>query len=280
MFIVTIWIVVSIIGLIVAFMGAFISGFFNGLIGMSLVAVGGVMMFFPILQVGGVVKTKRLVPFFMKLKAGEQISLFINSRFQILPFIFNTKHEGILIKRRIGMIEDKGTQLTWGASPISISMQGLGITLDLKRAAYIEKLNDDKGIEGYEQAIMQYLGPARYTDFAKLHRKNPKPDIYAIRKELNFLLKEQEPNDPLSEEILGETVNFKHFARWLVYAYHPQSSQNAMDAEKIQIKREMLAYKEANKAGSIGKAIVMIIIALMIFLVVMGSMGGLSFLGI
>jgi len=279
MFIVTVWIVVSIIGLIISFMGAFIGGFVNGLIGMCLVAVGGVIMFFPIMQVGGVVKQKRLVPFFMKLKAGEQISLFVNSRFQVLPFIFNTKHEGILIKRRIGMIEDKGTQLTWGASPISIAMQGLGITLDLKRAAYIEKLNEDHGIEGYEQAIMQYLGPARYVEFAKIHRKNPKPDIYAIRKELNFLLKENEPNDPLSEVILGETINFKHFARWLVYAYHPQSSQNAMDAEKIQTKREMLAYKEGDKAGGIGKAVVMIIIAIMIFLVVMGATGGLSFLG-
>jgi len=279
MFIVTLWIILSIVGLIVAFIGAFISGFFNGLIGMSMVAVGGVIMFFPMLQVGGVVKRKRLVPFFMQLKKGEQISLFVNSRFQVLPFIFSTKHEGILIKRRVGMIEDKGTQLTWGDSPISISLQGLGVTLDLKRAAYIEKLNENRGLEEYEQALMQYFGPARYTDFYNKFRKNPKPDIYAIRKELDYILSAQEPNDPLSEEILGETVNFKHFARWLVYAYHPQSSQNAMDAEKIQVKREMLAYKEADKAGSIGKAIVMIIIAVMIFLIVMGATGGLSFLG-
>jgi hypothetical protein len=279
MFIVTLWLILSIAGLILAFFGAFVGAFFDGLIGIGFVAIGGVIMFFPTMQVGGTVKRKRLVPFFMNLKKGEQISLFVNSRFQVMPFIFNTKHEGILIKRRVGMVEDKGTQLTWGDSPISISLQGLGVTLDLKRAAYIEKLHKNRGIDEYEQALQAYLGPARYTEFYNKFRRNPKPDIYAIRKEIDYILSTQTPNDPLAEEVLGETINFKHFARWMVYAYHPQSSQNAMDAEKIQVKKEMLAYKEADRAASWGKAIVMIIIAIMIFLIVMGATGGLSFLG-
>lgn len=279
MFITTQWTIMDIIGLIIIFVGAILGGFLGMMFSIMICTIGGLIMFFPVMMAGATIKRKRLVPFFMQLKPNEQISLFVNNRFQMHPFIFNTKHEGIMQKKHLGIIEDKGSPLTWGSQPISISLQGLGVTLDLKKGSYQKILEKNRGIKSYEEAIMRYLGPAKYTEFYNLFRKNPRPDIYHIRKELLYLIARHEPNDPLSEEVLGETITFKDYAKWLVYVYNPTSAQNAMDAEKIQAKREAMAYKEQDKATSIGKAIVMIIITIMIFLIVMGATGGLSFLG-
>jgi len=276
MFVVVFWMIMAFIGMAIAIVGVFL----GGLMSYMLVMFGCVLEVMPVLQVSAAIKEKRLIPFFMKLKDFEQISLFVNNRFQIFPFIFNNKHEGILQKKNIGMIDDKGTPLTWGKLPCSISMQGSGLTIELKMAQYMALLKNEDGIEDYEEAIRRYLGPMKYKEFFNMYRKNPKPDIVAIKKELQYLINEREPNDYLEKGVIGETVDFKNFCNYMVYAYHPQSSQNAMDAEKIQVKREAMAYATTDKVGSLGKTVVWILIGLMIFFVVMNATGGLKFLGL
>lgn len=276
MFIVVFWMIMGFVGLAIAIVGAFLGGTF----GIMFTMFGCVIEIMPILQVSSAIKEKRLIPFFMKLKDFEQISLFVNNRFQVFPFIFNNKHEGILQKKNIGMIDDKGTPLTWGKLPCSISMQGSGLTIDLKMGHYMALLKNEDGIDDYEEAIRRYLGPMKYKEFFNRFRKNPKPDIVAIRKELQYLINEREPNDFLEKGVIGETIDFKNFCSFMVYAYHPQSSQNAMDAEKIQVKREAMAYATTDKVGSLGKTVVWILIGLMIFFVVMNATGGLKFLGL
>ena len=270
MFITTVWLIISLAGFFVLFVGSI----FGGTFGTIMIMGGGTMMFVPVIQTTTVIRVKRLVPFFMKLKPWEAISLFVNERFQIFPLIFNTKHEGILQKDRIGMVEDKGTPLTWGNLPISITLQNAGVSIDLKKSQYVARLYNGRGIETYEQAVKKYLGPAKYTEFAKRYRTKPKPDIFAIRSELHRLLDETTPNDPLSEKICGETIDFKNYLNFLVYAYHPRSSINAMNAEKIQTKREAMAYKEAKQGRNIGITIFLIVLALIIFMVVWNSIGG------
>jgi len=274
MFLVTFWFLLAVSGLIISFVGSLISLLYNPTIGIMTTMMGGMMMLVPVLQVTGVIKKFKLVPFFMALKKFEEITLFVNERFQIFPIVVNTKHEGIIQQKELGLIEDKGSPLTWGDIPCSISLQGLGVTLNLKIAQYSANLSKTRNLNSYEEAIKKYLGPAKYTEFFNKFRRNPKPDILDINRELHYLIHVNKPNDPLMENILGETIDFRHFCNYLIYAYHPRSSQNAMDAEKIWVKKEAMAYKETDKVGSIGKLIFVIVIAIIIFIIVWNAIGG------
>ena len=173
-------------------------------------------------------------------------------------------------KKNIGLIEDKGTLCMWGDIPCSISLPRCGVSVDLKVAQYNAALVKNRELRDYDDAIREYLGPANYTIFYNTFRRDPKPDVYAIYKEIQYLL-DQEPVDPLAEKILGESIDFKAFLHYLKYAYHPQSAQNAMDSEVLMTKQMERGYKQIDKIGSLGKSIVMIIIALGILLVILST---------
>lgn len=269
MFITTTWMILGIMGFAIVFIGYALGGALGMIMGMG----GGTMMIIPVMQVSTIIKTKRLVPWFMKLKDYEEISLYITERFQVWPYIFNNKNEGVLEKKKVGLIENKGTPLIWGSQPISITLQNCGLSVDLKKSQYVANLTENRGLETYEEGLKRFLGPSKYVEFCKKFRTRPAPGWGFIKDELNWLL-DQEPNDPLVERVCGETINFKHYLNWLLYAYHPRSSINALNAEKIQTKREAMAYKEVTKGKNIGITIFLIILGIIIFLVVYNSIGG------
>ena len=237
-------------------------------------AVFGIaLLIYPNMQIVGQVKKARLFPFLAGCGEDEQVTLFTDLRNRIAPVLVNNKHEGILHKKHMGIIEDKGTPLTWADTgiPVSISLQKCGITVDLKSAQYQSKL-ERKGMLDYEDSLKRFLGPAQYTVFAGKFRNSVEPQYEEISKELEYLLA-QEPNDPLVEKVCGETVNFKHFLNWLKYAYHPLSAENAVVSEILETKRESMADKDSQKMLSYGKLVITILIGLGIFVVILATMG-------
>jgi hypothetical protein len=254
-------------------LGPGLGNLFPSTVSMMFVVGGVAMEIFPTMNIIGQVKKAKLFPFLAGTADNEQITLFADVRNRVSPIIVNNKHEGILHKRDMGIIEDKGTPLTWADTgiPISISLQKCGVTVSLKQALYQNKL-EVTGLHDYEDALKRYLGPAKYTDFAKKFRGTTEPQYEEISKELDYLLA-QEPNDPLSLKVCGETVTFKNFLNWLKYAYHPLSAENAVDSEILECKREAMAYKEAGKVQGWGKLILVILIGVGIFLVIISTMG-------
>lgn len=235
--------------------------------------MGIVLCAFPVLNIIGQVKKARLFPLLVGCEDDEQVTLFADIRNRLSPIIVNNKHEGILHKREMGIIEDKGSPLTWADTgiPISISLQKCGVTVDLKQAQYQHKLELD-GIDDYEEALKRYLGPASYTSFSEKFRTTSEPQYEEIHKELEYLLA-QEPNDPLAKKVCGETITFKNFLNWLKYAYHPLSAENAVDSEILETKREAMAYKDIQKMQGWGKLILIILIGVGIFIVILATMG-------
>lgn len=240
---------------------------------MMFAVFGVVMEIFPTMNIIGQVKKARLFPFLGGTKDDEQVTLFADVRNRVSPMIVNNKHEGILHKKEFGIVEDKGSPLTWADTgiPVSISLQKCGVGVDLRKAAYTNKLETD-GLQDYEEAVKRYLGPAKYTEFAKKFRTTSEPQYEEISKELDHLL-EAEPNDPLSLKVCGETVTFKNYLNWLKYAYHPLSAENSVDSEILETKREAMAYKEAAKMQGWGKLIIIVLIGVGIFLVILATMG-------
>jgi len=237
--------------------------------------MGVVLCIFPTLQIIGQVRRARLFPFLAGTKDGEQVTLFADIRNRLSPIIMNNKYEGILHKKEVGIIEDKGTPLTWGDTgiPVSISLQKCGVTVDLKQAQYQHKLEKEEGIDDYEEAIRRYLGPAKYAIFADKFRNSTEPQYEEIAKEMDYLL-QTEPNDPMMKKVCGETVTFKNYVNWLKYAYHPLSAENAVDSEILETKREAMAYRDIQKLQGYGKLILAILIGVGIFVVILGTMGG------
>jgi len=243
------------------------------LISLMFAIFGIVLLAWPVFMVIGQIKRARLFPFLAGVADDEHVTLFTDLRNRMLPVTVNTKHEGILHKKKMGIIEDKGTPLTWADTgiPVSVSLQKCGVTVNLKQAQYSKQL-EGKGIEDYEEALKRYLGPAKYTLFAGKFRNSTEPQYEEISKELDYLL-QQEPNDPLVEKVCGETIGFKNFLNWLKYAYHPLSAENAVDSEILETKREAMAYRDIQKLQGWGKLILVVLIGLGIFIVILATMG-------
>jgi len=240
---------------------------------MMFAVFGIAILIYPVISILGAVKRAKLYPLLAGVADDEQVTLFADRRNRVSPIVMNNKHEGVLHKREMGIIEDKGSPLTWAdtGTPISISLQKLGVTVDLKQAQYTKGL-EGEGLKDYEDALKRYLGPASYVTFANKYRLSTEPQYEEISKELDYLL-EQKPNDPLVRPVCGETVDFKNFLTWLKYAYHPLSAENAVDSEILEVKREALAYAEAGKMKGWGKLIIVILIGVGIFLVILATMG-------
>lgn len=268
------WIIMMFAGGALIMLGIALGPQLGGIIISIMFALFGIVLLaWPVLMVIGQIKKARLFPFLAGVDDDEQVTLFTDIRNRLTPITVNTKHEGILHKKRMGIIEDKGTPLTWADTgiPVSVSLQKCGVTVNLKQAQYQSKL-EGKGIEDYEEALKRYLGPAKYTLFADAFRKTSEPQYEEIAKELDYLLA-QEPNDPLVEKVCGETVNFKNFLNWLKYAYHPLSAENAVDSEILETKREAMAYRDIQKLQGWGKLILILLIGLGIFIVILATMG-------
>ena len=268
------WIIMVGAGAALVILGIVLGPQMGGLpITMMFAVFGIAILVWPVISILGAVKRAKLYPLLAGCKDDEQVTLFADRRNRVSPIIMNSKHEGILHKRDMGIVEDKGSPLTWADTgiPISISLQKLGVTVDLHQAQYSKAL-EGEGLKDYEDALKRYLGPAKYVTFASKYRLSTEPQYEEISKELDYLLA-QEPNDPLVRKICGETVDFKNFLNWLKYAYHPLSAENAVDSEILEVKREAMAYAEGKKMQGWGKLIIVVLIGVGIFLVILATMG-------
>lgn len=255
-------------------LGPGLGNLFPAAVSVMFASFGVVMEIFPTMNIIGQVKKARLFPFLGGTKEDEQVTIFADVRNRLLPMTVNNKHEGILHKKEFGIVEDKGSPLTWADTgiPVSITLQKCGVGVDLRKAAYQDHLEIGKGLLDYEDALKRYLGPAKYSEFAKKFRGTTEPQYEEISKELDYLLA-QEPNDPLSLKVCGETVTFKNYLNWLKYAYHPLSAENAVDSEILECKREAMAYRDTKDIKGYGKLIIVILIGVGIFLVILATMG-------
>lgn len=259
----------AVMGFALAFIGGFL---FGGTMGMMFSMLSGLLMFMPIIQLIGIAKTKGFLPLYVNLQEHEKFIGFPDSFGRLKILIVNTRHEGICYKKNFGFIDDKGTEYAWGNSPFSLAMPKLGMTIDVKNAHYTELLEKNRKLQDYDDALRSYLGTEAYDTFCEKYRTDTPPDIYDIYRELDRLIDEVKPNDNLEEKVVGETYGFKHFLRWLKYAFHPQSIENAIETEKIWTKRQQMGYKDVDKNISRAKAIVYVLFGLMIFIAVISSL--------
>lgn len=263
--VVAMYVIIGILGLCLSFVGGYMSG---GTMGMMMGMFSGLLIFMPIMMMVGYAKNKGFLPLYRTLKDFEKFIFFPDKFGRLKILVMNTIHDGILHKKKLGLIDDKGTEFAFGDSRMSIALPRKGTSVDLKDIHYFSLLKKDDGIEDYDDAIKHYLGESTYDAFCEKFRKNIKPDIYDINAELQWLIDYEFPKNKLEKDVFGDTVDFRDELQHLKYIYNPVSMENAVDTEKIWTKREQMGYKDVDKKMSTAKAIVYILFGLMVFLIV------------
>lgn len=271
------WVVISVAGLAGVTVGCYMTGgVTSAMVGM----LGGIVMFMPVMMMLGVARTKGFLPLFQNLKENEKYVHFPDHFGRLKTLIVNTRHEGICHKKGVGVIDDKGTEYCWGDAPVSFGEPRLGMTIDVKNARYTELLEKDNDIEDYDSAVKEVLGERDYEEFCKRYRSgNIRPDIFYINSEIDFLLDKKFRNK-LEKNVFGETWGFKNFIRWLKYAYHPQTLENAIDTEKVWVKQEAMGYRDVQRTGALAKAIIAIMFAVMVVVIVLSTVDLSNFMGL
>lgn len=265
---VILWVVISLAGMVGCMLGGFFTG---GVTGAMVGMFSGVIMFMPVMMMLGTAKNKGFLPLFQNLGENEKFVHFPDNFGRLKTLVVNTRHEGICHKKGLGVIDDKGTEYCWGDDPVSFGEPRLGMTIDVKNARWSELLEKDDGIEDYDNAIKEALGDKDYESFVKKYRKNNiRPDIYNINSELDFIL-DADLKDKLEKKVFGETWGFKNFLRFLKYAYHPQTLENAIDTEKVWVKQEAMGYRDVQRTGAWAKAVIGILFAVMVVLIVLSQ---------
>lgn len=263
--VVAMWVIVAILGVCLGFGGGFAVG---GTMGMMVGMFSTIMVFMPIMMMITYAKNNGFIALYKSLEDFEKFIFFPDKFGRIKVFVMNTVHDGVLHKKKYGLIDDKGTEFAFGNNRMSIALPKKGVTVDLKDIQYFSLLRKERGIKDYDDAIKHYLGEEAYSKFCMRFRKNPKPDIYDINAEIQWLVDYPIPEDMLKKEVFGETVSFVDELQHLKYIYHPQAMENAVDTEKIWTKREQAGYKDAGKTMSTAKAVVVILFGVMVFLIV------------
>lgn len=265
---VVMWIVISMLGIIMLFIG----GYFTGdIMGAMLGFFGGFIMLIPIIQVLSTARQRRFLPLFANIDPEKEKFIHFPDKYGRLgTLIVSTEHEGVCHKDKKGFFSDKGTEYVWGNCPCSFAEPFIGTTIDIKNSQYMNLLEKDNNILGYEDAVRNYLTDDDYKTFNKNFRTNIRPDKYDIEKEIKFLM-DAKPRDTLSKTVFGETWGFPNLLTWLKYIFHPLQLEVAINSEKLWARQEALGYKDPARAMGYAKAIVYILFGLMIFLIVMGS---------
>lgn len=255
-------------GVILGFIGGFFTG---GLMGMIMGVFAGIMPFMAIMQIIGYAKSKGFLALFKTLEENEKYVFIPNKLNKIIIFIMKIKHPEILYRKGLGFFEDKGTEFGFGNSPMSFAFPDSAYTVDFKTIQYFSLLGKDKDLEAtdYEDCVKEYLGEDAYKTFCTKFRNNPKPDYYDIQNELDYLMRAT-PVNKLEKTVFGETVDFRSRLKFLKYNYNPITADNATEREKIAALKEGMDYKDkdVDKAVSRARAIFMVLMGLMIFLIV------------
>ncbi len=270
---------ITLMGFFVSLIG--LSGFLPFPIGLMVGFMGTMFMFMGFITLFSGILQKKLQIFFKKLKKNEEYSFDIDKRGKIFPIIIETKHEGVAFSRGMGWVEEKGQPLTtWFGEPAHISLRGLGVTYDPQMGGYFTALRKDKNIENYESALRKALGTDLYAKFCKYFREKPETqrDVYDVHNELKWLI-QQKVEDKLAMEIAGEQLDVYDMFHFMIYAYDPHATENAIERERIIARDEALAYAPAAKAMGYAMAIVIIIIGVVIALYAVQGIDFGSFFG-
>lgn len=215
------------------------------------------------------VYSTKVAALFDKLKEDERVVIFLNRSGNVMITVFKMVHDALLFRAGYGFLENNGWQLKWGKKSAVIALQGYGDTLNPQQAGYQTRLRKE-GVKDYEEAIKRYLGPVKYAEFKRRFRVNPLPDIYEIRKEIDYL-RNARPADPLAFSINGETINFRDLLDYEYYASTPIALENAIERERINEHELAFSYKPQDKSIKWALAIVLILIGVGILLVMIGN---------
>lgn len=269
MMVIGVWILLAIVGLCIGFLGGYA---FGGPYGMMIGFFAGLMMLMPIMQMIGMAKQKGFLMLYRTLKDDEKFVHFPDKFGKLKTIVMNIKSPEVLYRKKLGRIDDKGTEFAWGTSPASFGMPHMGMTVDIQAAQYTTLLGKDKdGIKDYDTGVKKFLGSLQYRIFKKKYRDTSKPEIDDINNELQEQIDTVTPGDPLEKKVFGETYGWKDFCHFLKYAYNPMAMENAIDTEKIWVKREQMGYKDVDKNISRAKAIMMVLFGIMIFIAVLSA---------
>lgn len=262
---------------ILGFVGSFLSGFyFGGQYGMMVGFFCGMPSFMALMLLIGKAKNKGFIKLYRDLKDTdkeyEKFVHFPDSFGRIRTLIGVVKQPGRVHVKGLGDFDDKGDEYAWGMDRACFALPHTGMTIALKKALYTNKL-EDEGIKNYDSALKRFLGETKFNLFKKTHRNKVNPDADDIRNEVKAIIETDNPDDPLERKVLGETVGFKDFAVWLLYAFNPVFMDGAIMQEKLIERKAMMDYRDKEgKYTGIGKMILYILFDFMIFLLVIGAM--------
>lgn len=270
-----------------------------GIFGMALSVVGGFIPFpmsimvcmfggficlMAILQVIGIAKQKNFLMLYKDLEDNEKYIWIPDKNNKLYLTIMKSDHKDVLFHKAIGLFEDKGTEFLFGKDKMSFVFPESAYTADLKNVHYFSMLKKKDGLESWDDCVKKYLNQEDYGLFVKLFRHgNVEIDFEHISRELDWLIN-RKPSDELKAMIRGESIDFRSRCKWLKYNYDPASADNATEAEKIAVWKQLSNYKESHeeykKYGAIAKAVMIIIFGIVLAIVVLSSVDLSNFIGL
>lgn len=257
-----------------------VMGYMTGAeMGMMAGFMGGIICLIPTIQLILQAKQKGFLAFYWNLEEENNIKkekyCIVPSKFgKLRVIVAKMVSDGVIFIRRFGLIDDKGTEYSFGNSPLSFVLPRLGFTKNIPSSQYHHLLKKEKGVNDWDEAIKKYLGPDQYTIFCSKFRKDPEPDAEDIQAELQWLKDVKNPADKLDVLICGETISFHDDIEFYQYNYLPQMMKVYVDNEKLNSKQEGLGYRPADsgsKAMGYAKAAAVILIVVMVVIIALAS---------
>lgn len=238
--------------------------------------MGGILCFIPTIQLILQAKQKGFLALYWNLEEENSIKkekyLMVPNKFgKLQVMVAKMVKDGVIFVKRWGPIDDKGTEYSFGNSPLSFVIPHLAFTKNLMSSQYHHLLKKEQGVNDWDEAVKKYLGPERYKEFCVKFRKEDEPDSDAIQAELQWLKDVKDPVDPLSISVVGETMTFHDDIDFFKYNYLPEYMNVYVEQEKINVRREEQGYKDPGKAMAWGKAAFIVILAVIIAIVVLSS---------
>lgn len=269
------WFAYALAGMVLGFVLGYLVG---GIPGAFVGLMSSILPTFALMQMFMVAKDKNFLTLFVPLGENQKYIHYPDKFGKLHTIIVDIKHKGVAYKKGFGMIDDKGSEYSWGDDPVSFGDPTSGYTVSTKAAQYCGLLHREEKLNGYDDAIKTYLGKDEYTKFKEKFRKEPRPDIYNINDEIEYLL-HIKPEKELQKIVFLETYDFKDFLLFLKYNYNPIRLDAAVETEKIWVKQEAMGYKDPQRAMNIAKAVAIVLFVLMIIIIVLSSVDLTGFLG-
>ena len=267
--IIAVYIFMSLLGFIAIFGTSMLGTPYSLLGGMF----GGLMMFMSTIQMLGTARAKGFLSLFKNLEANEQFTWIPDYNNRLHVVITQGKHKGLIYKKGIGLIDNKGTSFAFGKDTMNFAYPWSGYTIDLPTEHYFSKTKIEDDLDTFDEHVRKYLGETKYKIFQERFRTKQNITIHDINRELDWLI-EQTPVDKLEKNVFGETIDFQSRCKYLRYNYDPSRVENATEREKIIAFKTALDYKDPSteKYMGIAKAAVMILIGLGVFLALLSSL--------